>query len=638
MSTKQFLTKNLIGDHTQPNDQILRSTLDYQMNERITENIVRDILKANQKQYSKVTIEEQKSENKRIEKLLKNASKQGSGTGKPEFIITFDEIPDLVIVIECKADVKKHESKNIDKPKDYAVDGVLLYSEYLAKEFDVISIAVSGQKKSELKVSTFLQLQSKKAVVKPDDDIIGFEDYISIYRDDPEKEKNDISKLLKFSKKLHNDLRDNVKLSEPEKPLLISAILIALTDDSFRASYSKKKTSKSLANSLLNTVKEVLIAGKLDENKRETMLYPYQFIKVHPELTKETDNDGKPIRLLFELINCIENDVMPFVNDHKFYDILGQFYGEFLRYTGGDKKGLGIVLTPKHIADLFTELSGISQDDIVFDNCCGTGSFLISAMKKMIDNVGNDESKKIHIRENQLIGIEQQSNMFALACANMILRGDGKANVYQKNCFSITESIQKKHRCTVGFLNPPYSQKGDGLSELDFIQQCLECLEKGSLCFAIVPLNCACAPSTQKGDLLKKHTLEAVMSMPNELFAPASSVVTCIMVFKAKIKHDSSRQTWFGYWKNDGFEKTKHEGRIDKHHKWNNIKKEWKENFTNRLEVKGKSILSKITLESEWCAEAYMKTDYSEIDESDLVRSLKEYVIFHILDSDVKIE
>ena len=214
------------------------------MNERITEDMVYDILKVNHEKYPKITLEKQKSENKRIEKLLKNASKQGSGIGKPEFIITFEELNNLVIVIECKADIKKHESKNRDKAKDYAVDGVLLYSEYLAKEFDVISIAVSGQTKLELKVSTFLQLKSKKSIDKTDKEILDFEDYISLYKKDPEKEKNDTSKLLKFSKKLHNDLRDNVKLSEPEKPLLISAILISLTDDSFRASYPKKKNIK----------------------------------------------------------------------------------------------------------------------------------------------------------------------------------------------------------------------------------------------------------------------------------------------------------------------------------------------------------------------------------------------------------
>lgn len=57
---------------------------------------MRDILKENKKKYPKVTIEEQKSDNPRIKKLLKNASKQGKGTGKSEFIITLNEIPDRV--------------------------------------------------------------------------------------------------------------------------------------------------------------------------------------------------------------------------------------------------------------------------------------------------------------------------------------------------------------------------------------------------------------------------------------------------------------------------------------------------------------------------------------------------------------
>ena len=560
--------------------------------------------------------------------MLKNASKSGLG-GSPEFIVTFDEIPDLIIIIECKADTKKHESKNRDKPKDYAVDGVLLYSEYLVKEFDVISIAASGQNKSELKVSTFLQLKSKKIIDKLDKDIREFEDYVSLYKKDPEKEKNDISKLMKYSKKLHNDLRDNVKLSEPEKPLLISGILIALTDDSFRASYSKKKTSKSLATLLVTTIKEVLIAGKLDENKMETILYPYQFIKVHPELTKEKDNDKKSIHLLHSLIHDIEINVLPFADSNGSIDILGQFYGEFLRYTSVDKKGLGIVITPKHITELFVDIANIDKDDVVFDNCCGTASFLISAMKKMTDEAGNDESKKKGIKETQLIGIEQQSNMFALACANMILRGDGKTHIYQKNCFSMTGTILEKHKCTVGFLNPPYSQKGEGLHELNFISNCLDSIEKNGMVVAIVPVSCATTPTPQKEDLLKKHTLKAVMSMPNELFNPVG-IITCIMVFRAKVPHDSKKSTWFGFWKNDEFEKTKHEGRIDKHGKWKEIKDKWIENYRERKEIPEECVLHKVTAEDEWVAEAYMKTDYSNINENDFLNMIKKYTIFKI--------
>ena len=59
--------------------------------------------------------------------LLKTAGKRGhGGIGSPEFIITTPEMPDLVLIIECKAEPQKYESVGADRPADYAVDGVLL--------------------------------------------------------------------------------------------------------------------------------------------------------------------------------------------------------------------------------------------------------------------------------------------------------------------------------------------------------------------------------------------------------------------------------------------------------------------------------------------------------------------------------
>ncbi len=67
-------------------------------------------------------------------KLLKNASKSGNGAGYPEFLISFPSPnTDFLIVIECKADIKKHESKDRDNYSSFAVDGVLLYASYLKK-------------------------------------------------------------------------------------------------------------------------------------------------------------------------------------------------------------------------------------------------------------------------------------------------------------------------------------------------------------------------------------------------------------------------------------------------------------------------------------------------------------------------
>ena len=58
-------------------------------------------------------------------------------------------------------------------------------------------------------------------------------------------------------------------------------------------------------------------------------------------------------------------------------DFIGRFYGEFMRYSGGDGQTLGIVLTPRHICDLFCDLLNIQTTDIVLDPCCGTAGFLV---------------------------------------------------------------------------------------------------------------------------------------------------------------------------------------------------------------------------------------------------------------------
>lgn len=597
------------------------------VNERNTENIVRDILRDNKKQYKKVRIYEQKTDNPRIEKLLKNASKKGSGVGKPEFIVTFDEVNDLVLIVECKADVKKHESKERDRFQDYAVDGVLLYSSYLSKEFNVISIAVSGETKKELQVSNFLQLQNLNYRELENKGILSFEDYIKIFRKDPQKEKQDIDNLMKYSRKLHNDLRDFAKLSEPEKPLLVSAISIALEDRSFRTSYKEETRAVDLAKSMINSISKVLEKAKIPENKRENMLQPYSFIPIHPELTKEKNKDGKKISILYDLVSEIDNNVKTFLDEYSGYDVLGQFYGEFLRYTGGDKKGLGIVLTPRHITELFSEIADVKKDDVVLDNCCGTGGFLISAMKKMIDDAKDDSKEIEKIKKERLIGIEQNPNMFALGCANMILRGDGKANVYRGDCFEVTPVIKQKHKCSVGFLNPPYSQKGEGLNELEYVLNCLDGLEKNSLCVAIVPMSCAINKDPIKKRILEKHRLEAVMSMPDELFYPVG-IITCIMVFRAGVSHNKDIESWFGFWKDDGFVKTKHNGRVDKNHKWLEIKEKWIDMFRNKKEIIGLSVKNKVDWDDEWCAEAYMKTDYSGIKEEDFIDEMKKFIFF----------
>ena len=101
--------------------------------------------------------------------------------------------------------------------------------------------------------------------------------------------------------------------------------------------------------------------------------------------------------------------------------MLGLFYGEFIRFSGGDGQSLGVVLTPSHITDLFCELASLKSTDRVFDPCCGTGSFLITALHKML-LIKNKKTSPEKIKKNNLHGCEIREDMFSIATTNMIFK------------------------------------------------------------------------------------------------------------------------------------------------------------------------------------------------------------------------
>jgi len=135
-----------------------------------------------------------------------------------------------------------------------------------------------------------------------------------------------------------------------------------------------------------------------------------------------------------------------------------------------------------------------------------------------------------------------------------------------------------------------------------------------------------------KKELLQKHTLEAVLSMPNELFANSKvAVVSCAMIFTAHKPHPKNKETYFGYYKDDGFVKRKIKGRIDAFGKWDSIKEKWISYFINRKSEAGFSINKAVSPEDEWVAEAYMETDYSSLSKEDFINEVKKYVAFNVL-------
>ena len=600
-------------------------------NERKTEQLVRNMLK--DKGYSDnslIVIEEQSSDNPKIDKLLKFASKRGIGKGFPEFIISFKNNLNHIIIIECKADVSKHKSKDKKHYKDYAVDGVLLYAAYLKDAFNVTAIAVSGQNEKEKKVSSFLWLKGNYTYKHIEDKTLLTPEEITnvlVEQSKPISEDELIKKAIEYNSFLHK-----YSIPEVERCTLISAILIALQDKPFLSSYQAYTHNKDLINNLIEACKRVLKANELEEEKINVIIDEYSKFKNNVAFNSQTFYNKKSKKdefntILRDFIILINKDILPYINNSQF-DVLGKFYTQFIRYAGSDKK-TGLVLTPTHITDFFCDVADLTTNDIVFDECCGTAGFLVAAMNYMLKKAGNDAKKKRQIKSSQLLGIEARADMFSHACSNMMMRGDGKSHIFYGDCFKKTnKDIIKAQSPTKAFLNPPY-QDGNADEQLAFIENAIECLVKDGICIAICQMSTIVSSKREvvevRERLLKKHTLEATFSMPDDLFYPIS-VNTAILVFKAHINHPKGKKSFFGYYKEDGFVKTKHEGRIDKKNKWKAIKKKWLNVYMNREITPGLSVMKEVDAADEWCAEAHIATDYSNIKKGEFIEVLKNHV------------
>ncbi len=587
-------------------------------NERNTEEIVRSHFK---RYADQVDVDEQKSKHPRIQKLLASASKGGSGQGYPEFLVTLKEEPDLLIVVECKADRNKHESPGWDRPTEFAVDGTVHYSSYLSKEFDVLSIGVSGEIAADVRISHFLHL---RGVARPtpifDDILLSPSEYIRGYYNDPNKYRQDYESLKGFLRILNERLHTN-RVAESNRALLISAILIALENQSFERSYKTESDSIELAKSIQHRVMAELKTD-LDEEKLKVLEQKFSFIEHEAALIRK---DGE----LKELVQQIDDEVNSFIKNHEYRDVLGELYVEFLRYANKDK-GLGIVLTPPHITELFADLAQVNKSSIVYDNCAGTGGFLISAMKRMIEDAKGSKEVEDSIKTSQLFGVELQADIFPLAVSNMFIHQDGKSNIEQASCFDL-EIIARMRikRPTVGMLNPPYkSNRRHDKEEWEFVLNNLQVLGDGGTCIAIIPMQSALSTSDKiiglKTELMKKHTLEAVFSMPDQLFFNSkASAVTCVMVITAHRPHPAGKKVWLALAKDDGYTVEMHKGRIDMDNKWPEIRDQWVSDFFNRAEVPHFSEVRELSPADEWCAEAYITRDYQKLTQKDFECSLR---------------
>lgn len=602
----------------------------------------------------------QGSENAEIDKALKSASKNQKGNvGFPEFVAI---VKDFVLVIEDKPDranLALYENTDVsvvgEQPmldltanatKNYALNGALFYANHIINNTSfkkVFAFGNAGDSKHHiikpLFVGEYGYTDLPEVQTFENFSETNIEDYYNrVVRGEEPPENIQLDFILKKAKELHEYLRNYGSLGEDEKPLVVSAILLALREQKRSGFHLDSLTGDTVdtdGDKLYKQLENSLKAARVKpEVKLKQVLNQFTLIKDRPKLNEiHPALDKTPLKYFTEYLN---ENIFKAVMANMAEDFLGRFYGEFVSYSGGDGQALGVVLTPRHITELFCELVDIKPDDVIFDPCCGTGGFLVSGMHRMLRNAKNEEEQK-RIKEKRIFGIEDREDMFAIATTNMILRGDGQSNLICGDFFKQNPATLQLwgNGITVGFMNPPYSQAKDKstahLSELCFIRQLLNSVTVGGRVAVIVPVSAMIGKTKEdkavKTEILKQHTLEGVISLNKNTFYRIGTV-PCVAVFTAGEPHQKDKTSRFINFEDDGFEVKKHLGLVETE-RAKDMKSYMLECWRGKIEDVPSKFMVQTTVEDsdEWIHSFYYYNDEIPT-EQDFMNSIADYLTF----------
>lgn len=255
-------------------------------------------------------------------------------------------------------------------------------------------------------------------------------------------------------------------------------------------------------------------------------------------------------------------------------DVMGIFFNEFNRYK--KKSDNGQVFTPDHITSFMYRLIECNKDDRILDATCGSGAFLVKSMCNMIKEAGGIKTKEADkIKQEQLYGIEWDKEIFALACANMLIHKDGKTNLEQMDTRT-QEAFDwmSDKNITKVLMNPPYERK---YGCMKIVQNVLDAVPPHTKCAFILPDKKLEKGYTDKkfgNKLLKKHTLKQIIKLPEKLFFGVG-ITTSIFVFESGVAQNMNDTIQCFYIEDDGLETVKNQGRQDIKNRWQPIEDKW---------------------------------------------------------------
>lgn len=599
--------------------------------------------------------------------------------GKPISHFKLDirfEFNDIVVLVETK--------------QNFVETDELQLAEYLQEErvlhYGKKIIAILANTKND-KIKVWKSFVDNKHLLIDETVMDTMEHYASLF--DVNKQ-NDREKVLKNTYAL-NELLHKKDIKESLRSQFVGTLLLHIKDlvkkigatiidedlkDKINMSF-ELKSEKEIRAGVENTLSE-LLDGSDNKTKKIELLQRNVLTDQKVRALKKVD--------WIEIIDSILLDIYRYIDidSSEGQDILNLFFIAFNKYTGKADKNQAF--TPDHITEFMCRLTEVDHTKRVLDGTCGSASFLVQAMVKELADCRKGhtelEAKALQdkVKAENVYGIEVEEKAFGLSVTNMLIHGDGNSNIKLGSCFDYKAFIVEADPHII-LMNPPYNAKPIGIPNnyktswtakqkkgtadptkgLVFVRYFSDVIKsinkkrkingeetKTVKLAVLLPLACAIGTGKQityeKKKLLKENTLEAVFSLPTEMFYPGASVCACCMLFtlgQPHVKPDGTlRSTFFGYCKDDGFVKKKNLGRVeqfdeDGNSKWKVIENEWLDLYDRKAVEDGKSAVQKVDGDAEWLCEAYMKTDYTKLTADDFQRTLNNYLSYLVKEGNV---
>lgn len=245
--------------------------------------------------------------------------------------------------------------------------------------------------------------------------------------------------------------------------------------------------------------------------------------------------------------------------------------------------GQGQFFTPRNVVKLLVSIVNPTRKDKIIDPACGSGGFLIESLRYVWAQV-QAEGEELGWPEREIFadqqevaikqfrGIDKENFLAKTTKAYMAILGDGRGGIFCENSLEDVRNWSSKAQNQIGLssfnavlTNPPYGSKlkiddkqilskydlghkwkaqKDGTAEkadkllqeqtpqVLFIERCLKLLMPGGRLGIVAPESMFCNPSHRYiMNYVEQHAqIDAVISMPENLFQPHTHAKTCVVV------------------------------------------------------------------------------------------------------------